>query len=122
MTGVMNFGVPYLVLQSISTQLTDFQWSPTVIAGRGMTEEDIQQLARNVEKAEVDVQVELGRTQVSLRDLVALQPGDLILFDKPTDSALVARVNERDKFQVYPGVHKDRIAVQISDVISSEDE
>lgn len=122
MAGVMNFCLPYLVLQSISTQLTDFQWSPTVIAGRGMTEEDIQQLARNVERADVDVQVELGRTTVSLRDLVALQPGDLILFDKPTDSALVARVNERDKFHVYPGVHKDRISVQVSEVITSEDQ
>jgi flagellar motor switch protein FliM len=122
MAGVMNFCLPYLVLQSISTQLTDFQWSPTVIAGRGMTEEDIQQLARNVEKAEVDVQVELGRTTVSLRDLVALQPGDLILFDKPTDAALVARINDREKFQVYPGVHKDRLAVQVSDVIRNEDE
>jgi flagellar motor switch protein FliM len=122
MAGVMNFCLPYLVLQSISTQLTDFQWSPTVIAGRGMTEEDIQQLARNVEKAEVDVQVELGRTTVSLRDLVALQPGDVILFDKPTDAALVARINDREKFNVYPGVNKDRLAVQVSDVITSEDQ
>jgi flagellar motor switch protein FliM len=122
MAGVMNFCLPYLVLQSISTQLTDFQWSPTVVAGRGMTEEDIQQLARNVERADVDVQVELGRTSVSLRDLVALQTGDVILFDKPTDSALIARVNEREKFRVYPGVHKDRIAVQVADVITSEDE
>ena len=122
MAGVMNFCLPYLVLQSISTQLTDFQWSPTVVAGRGMTEEDIQQLARNVEKADVDVEVELGRTTVSLRDLVALQPGDLIMFDKPTDSALVAKVNDRDKFSVYPGVHKDRIAVQVNDVITSEDQ
>jgi flagellar motor switch protein FliM len=121
MAGVMNFCLPYLVLQSIGTQLTDFQWSPTVVAGRGMTEEDIQQLARNVEKATVDVQVQLGHTTVSLRDLVALQPGDVILFEKPTDAALVARVNERDKFHVFPGVHKDRISVQVSDVITSEE-
>ncbi|MBV8433980.1 MAG: flagellar motor switch protein FliM, partial [Candidatus Eremiobacteraeota bacterium] len=39
MAGVMNFCLPYLVLQSIGQQLTDFQWSPTVMAGRGMTEE-----------------------------------------------------------------------------------
>ena len=120
MAGVMNFCLPYLVLQSIGTQLSDFQWSPSVVAGRGMTEEDIQQLARNVERADVDVQVELGRTTVSLRDLVALQPGDVVLFDKPTDAALVARVNDKDKFHVYPGVHKDRLSVQVADVITSE--
>jgi flagellar motor switch protein FliM len=87
-----------------------------------MTDEDLAQLARNVEKAGVDVQVELGRTAVSLRDLVALQPGDVILFDKPTDAALVARVNDREKFHVYPGVHKDRLAVQVADVITNEDQ
>jgi flagellar motor switch protein FliM len=87
-----------------------------------MTEEDIQQLARNVEKADVEVQVELGKTTLSLRDLVALQTGDLILFDKPTDAPLVARINDREKFQVYPGVHKDRIAVQVGDVIQNEDQ
>jgi flagellar motor switch protein FliM len=121
MSGVMNFCLPHLVLQSISTQLTEFQWSPTVVAGRGVTEQDIQQLARNVERADVDLQVELGRTTVSLRELVALQPGDVILFDKPTDASLVARINERDKFHVYPGVHRDRLSVQVADIIESED-
>src|ERR1700722_17744118 len=76
MSGVMNFCLPYLVLQSIGPQLSDFQWSPSVVAGRGMTDEDIAQLVRNVERAEVDVSVELGKTVVSLRDLLALQVGD----------------------------------------------
>jgi flagellar motor switch protein FliM len=122
MTGVMNFCLPYLVLQSISTQLNDFQWSPSLVAGRGMTEEDVAQLARNVERTDVDVDVELGKTTVSLRELVALQPGDVILFDKPTDAPLVARVNEREKFHVYPGVYKDRLTAQVADVIRNEDQ
>ncbi len=87
-----------------------------------MTEEDIQQLARNVERANVDVQVELGKTTVSLRDLVALQPGDVVLFDKPTDAALVARINDREKFHVYPGVHRDRVTVQVADTIANEEQ
>src|ERR1700682_2957422 len=83
MSGVMNFCLPYQVLQSIGPQLSDFQWSPTVLAGRGLTEEDVALLARHVERAPVDVKVELGRTTLSLRDLIALQTGDLLLFDKP---------------------------------------
>jgi flagellar motor switch protein FliM len=122
MTGVMNFCLPYLVLQSIGTQLTDFQWSPTVMAGRGMTQEDIAQLARNVERAHVELEVELGKTTVSLRDLVALAPGDVILFDKPTDEPLVAKVNDREKFRVFPGVNKDRLAVQVAGMIADENE
>jgi flagellar motor switch protein FliM len=122
MAGVMNFCLPYLVLQSISQQLTDFQWSPTVMAGRGMTEEDIAQLTRNVERADAEVQVELGHTMVSLRDLVSLREGDIVVFDKPTSEPLSARVNDREKFRVFPGINKDHLAVQVAHVVANEDE
>ncbi|MBV8750831.1 MAG: FliM/FliN family flagellar motor switch protein, partial [Candidatus Eremiobacteraeota bacterium] len=121
MAGVMNFCLPYLVLQQIGGQLSDFQWSPSVVAGRGMTEEDIALLARNVERAPVDVKVELGKTVVSLRDLIALQPGDLLLFDKPVDEPLAATVNEREKFKVFPGVNRDRLAVRVSQIVENEE-
>ena len=122
MTGVMNFCLPYLVLQSIGPQLSDFQWSPSVVAGRGMTEEDIQQLARNVERAEVNCQVELGRTIVSLRDLLSLSAGDVVLFDKPTTTPLLAKINDIEKFEVFAGTNRDRIAVQVANIIESENE
>lgn len=121
MTGVMNFCLPYLVLQSIGPQLSDFQWSPSVVAGRGMTDEDIAQLARNVERASVDVSVELGKTVVSLRDLIALQPGDLVMFDKPVTEPLAVTVNEREKFKVFPGVNRDKLAVRVSQIVENEE-
>jgi flagellar motor switch protein FliM len=122
MAGVMNFCLPYLVLQSISQQMTDFQWSPSLSAGRGMTEEDVHQLARNVERADVEVEVELGRTMVSLRDLVQLREGDVVVFDKLTNEPLSAKVNEKEKFRVFPGINRDTLTVQVAHVISSEDE
>jgi flagellar motor switch protein FliM len=121
MSGVMNFCLPYLVLQSIGPQLQDFQWSPTVVAGRGTTDEDIAQLARNVERASIDLRVELGKTVVSLRDLIALQPGDLVLFDKPVSEPLVATVNEREKFKVFPGVNRDKLAVRVAQIVENEE-
>ncbi len=121
MTGVMNFCLPYAVMQSIGPQLSDFQWSPSIVAGRGVTEQDVAQLARNVERAAVDVKVELGRTVVSLRDLIALQPGDLVLFDKPVNEPLSVTVNEREKFKVFPGVNRDKLAVRVNQIVESEE-
>jgi flagellar motor switch protein FliM len=120
MTGLMNFCLPYQVLQQLGTQLSDFQWSPSVVSGRGMTQEDITQLTRNVERAPVAVKVELGKTVVSLRDLIALQPGDLVLFDKPVGEPLAVCVNDREKFKVFPGVNRDRLAVRVSQIVESE--
>jgi flagellar motor switch protein FliM len=120
-TGAMNFCLPYLVLQQIGPQLSDFQWSPSVIAGRGMTEDDVEQLVRNVERAEVELEVELGRTIVSLRDLIALQVGDVLMFDELTSAPLTARVNDRKKFKVFAGKHRDRLTVQVVETIMGED-
>ena len=121
MAGVMNFCLPYQVLNQIGPQLSDFQWSPSIAAGRGMTDHDIAQLARNVERAPVDVTVELGKTVVSLRDLIALQPGDLVMFDKPVNEPLAATVNEREKFKVFPGVNRDKLAVRVSQIVENEE-
>jgi len=93
-----------------------------VIAGRGMTEEDVAQLTRNVERAGVEIEVELGKTMVSLRDLVALREGDLVVFDKITTEPLTAKVNDREKFKVFPGMNKDKLAVQVASMIREEDE
>jgi flagellar motor switch protein FliM len=120
-TGTMNFCLPYLVLQSVGPQLSDFQWSPSVISGRGVTDDEIAQLVRNVERAEVDFEVELGRTIVSLRDLVALQVGDLLLFDKLTTVPLTARINDQEKFKVFAGRNRDRLTVQVVEIIEGED-
>jgi flagellar motor switch protein FliM len=121
MSGIMNFCLPYLVLQSIGQQLNDFQWSPSVLAGRGTTEQDIAQLTRNVERAPVEVRVELGRTTVSLRELVSLREGDVVVFDKLTTEPLSVTVNDREKYRVFPGVNKDHLAVQVARVVPSED-
>jgi flagellar motor switch protein FliM len=120
-TGTMNFCLPYLVMQSIGPQLSDFQWSPSVVSGRGMTEDDIAQLVRNVERAEVEFEVELGRTIVALRDLIALQVGDIVLFDKLTSLPLIARVNHLEKFKVYAGTNRDKLTVQVVEIIKDED-
>ena len=31
------------------------------------------------------------------------------------------RVNDREKYRVYPGVNKDRVAVQIASVVEDEE-
>jgi flagellar motor switch protein FliM len=120
-SGVMNFCLPYPVLQPLAAQLSDVQWSSSVHSTRGVTEEDIAQLTRNVERAPVDVTVELGRTIVSLRDVMTLQVGDVVLFDKPITEPLRARVNEREKFLVFPGMHKDKLTAQVTSLIEEEE-
>ncbi len=115
--GTLDFCIPYAVVQSIGNQLSDFQLSPSVISGYTLTEDDKAALATSVEKADVNVQIELGRTNVSLRDLVTLQEGNVLIFDTEASKPLTMYVNGCEKFHVYPGVHRDKLAVQVADVV-----
>lgn len=121
MSGVMNFCLPYMVLQSINQQMMDFQWSPSFVANRGVTDEDVAQLARNVEKTNAEVEVELGHTVVSLRDLIGLRTGDVLVLDKMTNEPLTVRVNDKEKFTIYPGVNKDHYTAQVVRFTAHED-
>jgi flagellar motor switch protein FliM len=118
--GSMTFCLPYAVLSKIGPQLAEFQWSPNVHTGREVTEEDIHKLAMNLGHADVDIDVDLGRTVVSLRELVAMKVGDVLVFDNETSEPLSVHVNGCEKFHVYPGVHRDRLAVQIADVVEEQ--
>lgn len=118
--GKLDFCIPYAVIQSIGIQLSDFQLSPSIISGYTLTDDDINALAANVERANVNVQIELGRTNVSLRDLVTLQEGNVVLFDSETTRPLSMYVNGCEKFHVYPGVYREKLAVQVADVVEEK--
>ena len=65
------------------------------------------------------------RKSEPLRALVretSLSPGDLILFDKETNTPLVAKVNGMEKFEVFAGTYKDRLTVQVASIKEDENE
>jgi flagellar motor switch protein FliM len=116
--GIMNFCLPYSALQSIGQHLTDVQWSPAEPASkRSTSEEDVAGLLRNVERAGVELVVELGAAMVSLQDLAALREGDVVVLDADAREPVVAKVNDRDKFRVFPGANKERLAVRVTGAV-----
>ncbi|MBV8374795.1 MAG: flagellar motor switch protein FliM [Candidatus Eremiobacteraeota bacterium] len=116
--GVMNFCLPYHALQSIGQHLTDAQWSPAEPAGaRSTTEEDVANLAQNVERAEIEITVELGTTMLSLQEIAALRAGDLVIFESPANESLAAKINDVEKLRVFPGRSKDRLAARVADAV-----
>jgi flagellar motor switch protein FliM len=65
----------------------------------------------------VDVDVELGRTMISPRDLASLKPGNVVLLDKDINDPLVVNVQNLPKFHCRPGKIKDNLAIDIVNTI-----
>jgi flagellar motor switch protein FliM len=63
------------------------------------------------------VRAELGSCQMSMRDVMALKPGDVLTLDTRREGAIVLRVEDLAKFLGVPGVSRDGHAVRIVDRI-----
>ena len=66
----------------------------------------------------LDVSVELGRSRVSIQDLLALGPGSVIELDKIAGEALDILVNDRLVARGEAVVVNDKFGVRITDIVS----
>ncbi|MBY0397379.1 MAG: flagellar motor switch protein FliM [Thermoleophilia bacterium] len=111
-TGMMSLCVPYLVLEPAVGRLTAQSYfsgrsdsaSPELRAG----------IAAELGAVAVPVSVELGRAELELGDLLALEPGDVIPLQAAPGSDVTVRVGRRAAFLAQPGVRGKHSAVQIT--------
>ncbi|MBI6545838.1 MAG: FliM/FliN family flagellar motor switch protein [Cyanobacteria bacterium NC_groundwater_1444_Ag_S-0.65um_54_12] len=64
----------------------------------------------------------LGSSHVNLGDIISLQVGDILPLDQDTQRDLPIVIGEVVKFRGRPGTIRNRMAVQITEVISREKE
>ncbi|MCL5036816.1 MAG: FliM/FliN family flagellar motor switch protein [Chloroflexi bacterium] len=78
--------------------------------------------AKNIEAAKVPISVELGIAEVFFQDMLMLEPGDFIRLDSEYISPLKIKVNERTKFLGRPGRKDRKLVVQITRVLTEDDD
>ncbi|WP_289355040.1 flagellar motor switch protein FliM [Paenibacillus sp. S-12] len=114
-TGMINLCIPHVVIEPIMPKLSVHHWFVSEKKTREPIE--VEKLRQRVTKAKLPISVELGTSQITVHELMQLAVGDVIALNKPVDSGLSIRVGEREKYIGTPGVYKDRISVQIEQVV-----
>jgi flagellar motor switch protein FliN/FliY len=69
----------------------------------------------------LDISVELGRSRMSIQDLLALGPGSVIELDKIAGEALDILVNDRLVARGEAVVVNDKFGVRITDIVSQSE-
>ncbi|MNJ59452.1 Flagellar motor switch protein FliM [compost metagenome] len=69
-------------------------------------------------KAKLPIVAELGESQITIQEFLGLSVGDVISLNKPVHDGLGIRIGDRLKFIGSPGTLKDRVAVQIDEIVS----
>ncbi|MBW2618310.1 MAG: flagellar motor switch protein FliM [Deltaproteobacteria bacterium] len=66
-------------------------------------------------QALVNITVELGRTEITGRDLLDLKPGDVIQLDQDVSDAVLVKVEGVPKFKGVPGVVEGNQALKVTE-------
>jgi flagellar motor switch protein FliM len=113
-TGVMTLCIPYSTLEPVRDKLQ---------AGYQSENMEIDKVWSNkfrdcLMTSDVDVVVELGRSQISCKDLLNLQKGDVIRLDQYATDSLNVFVEDIAKYKAFPGLYKGNLAGQITKLIT----
>ncbi len=108
--GKMNLCIPYILIEPVKDKLQAGYQSDTIDNFAGWR----RKLAELLEDVSVEIRVELGRAKMTLRDLIKLKVGDVIVLDKHTTDELDVKVQGITKFKGLPGVQRGDKAVKIT--------
>lgn len=119
--GLVNLCIPYLVLEPIMSKLTTTFWVASSIS-KLSSDENINALQRKLETTFIPLVIELGRITVSINELLDLSIGDVLQLETKVSDDLSVIIGHREKFKCSPGTANNKLAVQISKIVSEGDD
>jgi len=118
--GMSNFCLPHLTLEPIITKLTPQIWYSSISKSTGT--ENFTSLKRNIEDVPLDISVILGKTNLSVRDILDFNVDDVILFNNTDiNSDIDVQIGNRTKFKGRPGIYQGNVAIQITKIVENID-
>lgn len=115
-TGMINLCIPHVVIEPIMPKLSVHHWF--VSQKKSSIPEEVDALRNRVNKATLPIIAELGDSQITIREFLGLSVGDVISLNKPVQEGLSIMIGDRLKYIGSPGTLKDRVAVQIDEIVS----
>ncbi|KIL35296.1 flagellar motor switch protein FliM [Cohnella kolymensis] len=115
-TGMINLCIPHVVIEPIMPRLSVHHWF--VSQKKTRAPEEVEMLEQRVSKARLPVIAELGYSHISVQEFLNLAVGDVIALHKHTDDGLEVKVGDKVKFVAVPGTVRDKMAIQIHEIVS----
>jgi flagellar motor switch protein FliM len=110
--GTMSICYPFRVIEPVMGKLLSRGW----LAYQRRTEADdkSENIARGLGVTSVELITYLAETTITVRELLGLQPGDIVQTAKPVGAEVVIQVEDRNKFAGVLGRHQDHRAIRIT--------
>lgn len=116
-TGLLTICYPYMSLEPIVTKLSGQNWMDAT--KKKNLDADRRTTLHNLNGVGVDIAAVLCRTQIKVRDFMALSLGDVVRADAKINAPVEVLINHRKKYTARPGVSGKRRAFQVTEVWDS---
>jgi flagellar motor switch protein FliM len=116
-SGLMSICFPYMLLENVINNLSGESWMSSQSAA---TVETRTTLEHELESVDLSVSTLIGKTSLSIRDLLQLQRGDVLCLDKPHDSDLMVQIQGKTKMSARSGLIGRKKAIKIVKILEKE--
>jgi flagellar motor switch protein FliM len=117
--GSLNICLPHLALEPISQHLsTKYLYQTDVHRETASAHGDIQ---KRISRTPLDVSAVFNETYAHVREVLNLQPGDVINLDHHVSQPVTLKVRHLPKFKAEVGIKDNRYAAKIVDIIHKEE-
>jgi len=118
--GMMNICIPYMVVEPIMSKLTTKFWYS--LAEKEPIAYAREMLEVKLKNSYVPVKGVLGKTSITVSELLELTVGDVLPLDRGVCEEVDVYVGELLKFKARPGVMRKKSALKVTQVYIKEDD
>jgi flagellar motor switch protein FliM len=117
--GTMNLCIPYNVIEPFMEHLSSQNWFSAAKNQRSKQVE--QQISKNLSRAPMVATGLLAETTITVKELINLTPGDVIVTEKPARQPVILCVEHEKKYLAQIGQYRGNRALKILRPIKPED-
>ncbi len=116
-SGMMTICIPYIVIEPIAQKLSASLWFASKKSYDPKVQENLQ---NRLEKVFLPLVVQLGKTRLSMRELLGLEVGDVVVLDRRVNDPLDVLIGKDVKMRGVSGRVGNRLALRITELVEEE--
>jgi flagellar motor switch protein FliM len=116
-SGMMNICYPVISLEPVLPRLASRDLMLNETSSKKSRNTELQVLLGG---AKVTVEANLGNAELTLRDILELQTGDVVRLSEAANDIVTVSIDGKDRFQGEIGLRRFRKSIQITEVIDTE--
>ncbi|WP_291647817.1 flagellar motor switch protein FliM [Clostridium sp.] len=117
-TTYMNLCIPYLSVEKVLDKLVVQYWFKTDESE--FEDEAREKLKKGLNPVEVDMHVELGKTEITVDDFLELVNGDVLVLNSQYSDPVRVFVENEECFIAKPGIIGKNMGIQLLDILDKD--